>query len=152
MSVCIAKLLNIYAVYVLSCFPIFVKNTIFILIVSEVNEEYLETELQTDIISFDITGACYSVITCLAVKSMESLERCAVYCGISANLTSLSKSGSATGTGNSDITVRLPPVVGEEYHCIVSGISEDGSILFRVRTVERKFGERSIYKSNGCFR
>ena len=105
--------------------------------VSERDEE----ELETDVTSVNINGSCKSLVSCLA---MDSLQTCTVYCGPSADFASLNNTDSATGSGGDDITLQLPPALGREYHCIVSGTASDGSILFRARAMEITLGEISI--------
>ena len=104
---------------------------------SEINEKMLET----DVTSVNINGSCKSIISCL---EMDSLQRCTVYCGTSADIASLNKTNSTTGSGGDGITVRLPPALDGDYHCIVSGAASNGSILFRARTMETKLGEISV--------
>ena len=89
----------------------------------------------------DINGSCYSLVSCLA---MDSLQTCSVYCGASADFASWKNNGSVTNTDGDDITVQLPPATGQEYHCIVSGSTGDGSTLFRFRAVEEKFGKLCV--------
>ena len=81
---------------------------------------------------------------------MDSLQTCAVYCGASADFASLKNNGSVTSTDGDDITVQLPPATGQEYHCIVSGSTGDGSTLFRFRAVEEKFGKLCVSISLMC--
>ena len=100
--------------------------------VSELNETKVAAAVNR--ISVDINGACNSIITCLQVGN------CTAHCGAAEDIANLNKSGSASGDGDSDITVRLPPVLGEEYHCIVSG-SNGSMIIFRARTKATKSGE-----------
>ena len=94
-------------------------------------------DLEGEFAAVDINGSCYSLVSCLA---MDSLQTCAVYCGASADFASLKNNGSVTNTDDDDITVQLPPATGQEYHCIVSGSTGDGSTLFRFRAMEEKFG------------
>ena len=86
----------------------------------------------------DINGSCYSTVSCLA---MDSLQTCTVYCGASADFASLKHDGSVTSTDGDDITVQLPPATGQEYHCIVSGSTGDGSTLIRFRATAQRFGK-----------
>ena len=59
--------------------------------------------------------------------------------------TSLKNDESVTNTDGDDITVQLPPATGQEYHCIVSGSTGDGSTLFRFRAMEETFGKLCVF-------
>ena len=100
-----------------------------------------DDDLGGEFTAVDINGSCYSLVSCLA---MDSLQTCTVYCGASADFASLNNNGSVTSTDGDDITVQLPPATGQEYHCIVSGSTGDGSTLFRFRAVEEKFGKLCV--------
>ena len=69
-----------------------------------------DDDLGGDFTAVDINGSCYSLVSCLA---MDSLQTCAVYCGASADFGSLNNDGSVTSTDGDDITVQLPPATGE---------------------------------------
>ena len=101
-----------------------------------------DDDLGGEFAAVDINGSCYSLVSCLA---MDSLQTCAVYCGASADFASLKNDGSVTSTDGDDITVQLPPATGQEYHCIVSGSTGDGSTLFRFRAIEEKFGKLCVF-------
>ena len=93
-----------------------------------------DDDLGGEFAAVDINGSCYSLVSCLA---MDSLQTCTVYCGASADFASV------TSTDGDDITVQLPPATGQEYHCIVSGSTGDGSTLFRFRAMG--FGKLCVF-------
>ena len=68
-----------------------------------------EDDLGGEFIAVDINGSCYSLVSCLAMDSLQ------IYCGASADFASLNNFENVTSTDGDVITVQLPPATGQEY-------------------------------------
>jgi hypothetical protein len=82
----------------------------------------------SDMFSVDINSSCNSTVTCTA---SESLKNCTAYCGAADSIFALTNNDSSTGVGNGAIPLTLAPPMGDRYHCIVTGVNNNGSIAFR---------------------
>ena len=79
----------------------------------------------------DINSSCYSSV--IYSTSEPLLYECTAYCGASEHIADLTNNHSSNQPVNGSIILRLPPPMHDYYHCIVTGTTADGSIVFRRR-------------------